>query len=550
MNKRSSLKVMSRLIGLVKPLSPIMLVAIIMGCLGYFCASFITVFGSYAALDVIENNGTNLTVYIVIVAVIAIARGILHYIEQYCNHFIAFKLLALIRDKVFIALRKLAPAKLDGKDKGNLVSIITSDIELLEVFYAHTVSPICIAFITSSVVVCFIGSFNILLGAIALTAHLTVGVVIPIIVSKKSKQSGESHRDKVGELNTYFLDSLRGLKEILQFGYKNERKAEITKLSKQIESSNREIKKYAGKTIAVTILSILCFSVIILFVSANLYIDGIIEIDAVIIPTVMLFSSFGAVSSVANLGAGLTQTIASGNRVLDILDDVPMVDEVAGGKDIIFESAQLNNVDFSYGNETILESFSLNISKNKILAIGGKSGCGKSTMLKLLMRFYDVKSGEVVISGENIKNINTKSLRENESFVTQETHIFHDTIENNIKIANINAGREEVIKAAKSASLHNFIESLPNGYDTEVGELGGTISGGEKQRIGIARAFLHNANLILLDEPTSNLDSLNEAVILKSLKEYKDKTVVLVSHRKSTTKIANNVLNMETIRKS
>ncbi len=550
MKKRTSFNVMANLIGLVKPLSPIMIIAIIMGCLGYFCASFITVFGGYAIIDIIQNNGESLSLFITVIAFIAVFRGILHYIEQYCNHFIAFKLLALIRDKVFTALRKLAPAKLDGKDKGNLVSIITSDIELLEVFYAHTVSPICIAFISSTVVICFIGSFNIFLGVIAFVAHLCVGVLIPVTVSKKSKQSGEKNREQVGELNTYFLDSLRGLKEILQYGYINERKVKITRLSEEIETSNEQIKKYIGKTYSLTNLIILVFCLLMLFVSAWFYMQNFIDISAVIIPTIMLFSSFGAVTSVANLGAGLTQTIASGNRVLDILNDVPVVKQVSEGKDITFENAQIKNVDFSYGGEDILKNFSLNIEKNKILAINGKSGSGKSTTLKLLMRFYDVQSGEVLITNENIKNINTKSLRDNESFVTQETHVFHDTIMNNIKIANINASRQEVIKAAKRASLHEFIESLPNGYDTQIGELGDTISGGEKQRIGVARAFLHNANLILLDEPTSNLDSLNEAVILKSLKQCEDKTVVLVSHRKSTVKIADTVFNIQTARQS
>ncbi len=550
MKKRSVFNVMSRLIGLVRPLAFVMIIAIIMGCFGYFCASFITVFGGYAIVDIIQNNGLNVRFYISVIAIMAVLRGVLHYIEQYCNHFIAFKLLALIRDKVFCALRKLAPAKLDGKDKGNLVSVITADIELLEVFYAHTVSPICIALITSAFVICFIGSFNILFGLIAFLAHVTVGVVIPLVVSNKSKLSGESHREQVGELNTYFLDSLRGLKEILQYGFKDKRKNEIDSFSEKIECSNKNIKNYMAKTFATTNLAILFFSVVMLFTTSFIYLNNAVDLTTIIVPTVMLFSSFGAVTSVANLGAGLTGTIASGNRVLDILDDEPLVDEVTCGNNVAFDNAKLSNVSFAYDDERILEDFSLDIEKNKILAIAGKSGCGKSTVLKLLMRFYDVQNGKVLISGEDVKNINTKSLRDNESFVTQETQIFRDTIENNIKIGNISAGHEQVVCAAKSASIHEFIESLPNGYDTEVGELGETISGGEKQRIGIARAFLHQADFILLDEPTSNLDSLNEAVILKSLKDSKGKTVVLVSHRKSTIKIADMVLDIETKRKS
>ncbi len=550
MKKRSNINVMLRLIGLVKPLSHVMIIAIIMGCLGYFCASFITVLGGFALVDIIENSGTALVTILTIIAVIAVLRGILHYIEQYCNHYIAFKLLALIRDKVFTALRKLAPAKLDGKDKGNLVSIITSDIELLEVFYAHTVSPICIAFITSCTIIVFIGSFNILLGVVALLAHLFLGVILPSIISKKSKEVGQKQREQNGNLNAHFLDSLRGLKEILQYGFMDERKESIKEHSEKMETSNKKIKSYIGKTFSATNFVILLFSIIMLFTASYLYTQNIVGLSGVIVPTIMLFSSFGAVTATANLGAGLTQTMACGNRVLDILDDEPIVKEVASGVDVSFESASIDNISFSYNTEQILKDFSLNIEKNKILGISGKSGCGKSTTLKLLMRFWDTQSGQIKISGKDIKEINTKSLRDNESFVTQETHIFHDTVENNIKVANISASEEDVIRAAKSASIHEFITTLPSGYKTEIGELGDTISGGEKQRIGIARAFLHNANLILLDEPTSNLDSLNEAVILKSLKEQSDKSIVLVSHRKSTMKIADKVVFMEALRKS
>ncbi len=549
MKNRSNFLVMKRLIVLVKPLAKVMAIAIITGCLGFFCASFLTVFGGIALIDITQNKDT-LTMFIIIIAVIAIMRGILHYIEQYCNHYIAFKLLAIIRDNVFTSLRKLAPAKLDGKDKGNLVSIITSDIELLEVFYAHTVSPICIALITSSVMVGFVMSFHIGLGIILLLAHLTVGVIIPMTLSRKSKKSGEMQRKKAGELNTYFLDSLRGLKEVLQFNYIKKRKENINTLSLEMEESNKEIKENIAKTIAFTNLSILSFCLIMLFSAITLYNNNVIDIYSAVIPVITIFSSFGAVTAIANLGTGLTQTIASGNRVLDILDEEPIVKEIINAKDITFTGVNFENVDFSYTDEVILKDFSLDIEKNKILGINGKSGSGKSTILKLIMRFWQIQKGKLLISKEDIENINTKSLRSIQSYVTQETHIFHDTIENNIKIAKLNASKEEVINACKKASIHDFIMSLKDGYDTKVGELGDTISGGEKQRIGIARAFLHNADLILLDEPTSNLDSLNEAVILQSLKNIQDKTIVIVSHRKSTMRIADEVLNMKTIRES
>ena len=548
MKTRSNINVMFRLVGIVKPLFLIMMVAIICGVLGYFCALFIPILAGYGVVSIIYGNKEIITL-IIVIGIIAIMRGVLHYVEQYCNHFIAFKLLALIRDKVFTSLRKLAPSKLDVKDKGDLVSLITSDIELLEVFYAHTISPICIAFITSSIVVCFIGNFHFLLGIVAFIAHFILGVVIPLYIAKKSKISGEKHRKNVGELNTFFLDSLRGLKETLQYNVGLNRKKNIIELSENAEKSNLEIKKQTAITNSLSSFIILIFLIIMLVTAFYLNMENIIDFKATIISILMLSASFGAVSSLANLGAGLTQTIASGNRVLDILDETPQVQDVENGIDTKFNNAKVNNITFSYEEQDILKDFSLDIEKNKILGISGKSGSGKSTILKLLMRFYDVKNGEVKISDNNIKDINTKNLRDMQSFVTQETHIFHDTIENNIKIANINASEEDVISASKKASLHEFVSSLPLGYKTIIGELGSTISGGEKQRIGIARAFLHKADLILLDEPTSNLDSLNEGVILKSIKKS-DKTFVLVSHRISTMKIANTVINMKTERQS
>ena len=549
MKKRTTFQTFLRLIKLVKPLFARMCIAIMCGSLGFFCASFLTVLGGFAILDILTKENNNISIFIII-AVIAIMRGVLHYIEQYNNHYIAFKLLALIRDKVFNSLRSLAPSKLDRKDKGNLISIITSDIELLEVFYAHTVSPICIALITSVVVVIFTASFNIYLGLIVLLSHICVGIIIPVFTSQKAKKSGGESRKNTGALNTYFLESLRGIKEICQFNYSEQRKSKIIRLSKKMENSNKQIKSYMAKTSAFTGLVIMFFSALTLFVASVMYMQGAIEIKSVIIPTLMIFSSFGAVTSVANLGAGLTSTIASANRVLDVLDEKPIVEEIKNGTDINFENAEIKNISFAYDNIDIIKDFSYSIDKNKIIGITGKSGCGKSTLLKLLMRFWEISKGEILISGTNINKINSENLRENQSFVSQETHLFHDTIENNIKIANLNANHKDVVNACKKASVHNFITTLPNGYETEIGELGDTLSGGEKQRIGIARAFLHNANLIMLDEPTSNLDSLNEAVILKSLKETKDKTILIVSHKVSTVKIADEVLNMESGRLS
>lgn len=546
MEKRTSLNVMLKLIGLVKPLVPFMIIAIITGVIGFLAATAITVLGGFALLNVIGIfNQIALKLIFILVCVFAVLRGILRYCEQTCNHYIAFKILALIRDKVFRKLRILAPAKLECKEKGNLISVITSDIELLEVFYAHTISPICIAIIISIVMTIFIGSYHYILGLIALFSYIIIGIVVPLIASKHNKEQGEIFRDKFGKMNSYMHDSLRGLKEIIQYGMGEKRNDEIGKKTEKMSTTEYLMKRNATNNFAITSLLISIFSLSILFVSLYLYSLKMINIEGVIVPTITIFSSFGSVIAVANLGSSLSQTIASGNRVLDILNEKPQVVEIINQKDISFDGAEMKDVNFAYENEKILDEITISIPKNKKIGIVGKSGSGKSTILKLLMRFWDRDDGKISYSNIDIKNINTRSLRKNQAYVTQETALFHDSIEKNILLANELATHKDVVKACKKASLHNFIVSLPNGYNTEVGELGSTLSGGEKQRIGLARAFLSGAELILLDEPTSNLDSLNEAVILKAINEEKGKTVVLVSHRESTMKIANDVFNIE-----
>ena len=533
---------MIRLIGLVKPLTGYMILAVAMGLIGHLCASFITVFGGYAILHVLHPEWSwNLTALFVAVLMFALLRGFLRYAEQACNHFIAFKLLALIRDKVFGALRRLCPAKLDGKDKGNLISIITSDIELLEVFYAHTISPICIAVLFSFVMISFIGSYHAALGGVALIAYVTVGALIPFVTSRLSGDDGVRFRTKSGQLSGFVLDSLRGLSETIQYGQGKRRMEEIDRRTEQLSKDEEHMKRIVGRNTAVTNTVILMFDLAMLFLSAKL-----VGFEGCLIVTFALMSSFGPVVALAALGATLQNTFAAGGRVLDILDECPVVEEITGKEEVDFHGAEVKNVTFAYGEETILEDVSVTIPENKIIGINGRSGSGKSTLLKLLIRFWQVRQGAVKVSGRNVEEINTSNLRDMESFVTQETHLFHDSIRNNLRIAKLNASDEEIITACRKASVHDFIMSLPKGYDTEVGELGDTLSGGERQRLGLARAFLHDAPFLLLDEPTSNLDSLNEAVILKSLHEAcADKSVVLVSHRKSTMGIADTVYSVE-----
>lgn len=540
--KRSGLNVMARLIGLVRPMLGFMLLAIAMGLLGNLCATFITVFGGYAILNVLHPEWSmSLGWVFAAVLLFALARGFLRYAEQSCNHFIAFKLLALIRDKVFGALRRLCPAKLEGKDKGDLISVITSDIELLEVFYAHTISPICIAFLFCLMMVLFIGRIHTALGVLALSAYAVVGIVIPLVTSKRSGDDGIQFRSSAGKLSAFVLDSLRGLPETVQYGQGRKRLAEMDAQTDALSQTEAHMKRTAGKNTAAVNTTILLFDLAMLFSSAKLA-----GFEGCLIATLAMMSSFGPVVSLAALGATLQNTFAAGNRVLDILDESPVAPDVTGKANVEFHGAAAENVSFSYGGEKILEDLSLNIPEGKVIGITGRSGSGKSTLLKLFMRFWPVTEGKVTVSGKSVDEINTENLRDMESFVTQQTHLFHDSIRKNLCIAKLDATEEEIIAACKKASVHDFIMGLPKGYDTEVGELGDTLSGGERQRLGLARAFLHNAPFLLLDEPTSNLDSLNEAVILKALQtECQDKTVILVSHRKSTMGIADTVYSVE-----
>lgn len=558
-NRRSAIQIMGQLIGLVKPLLIFMIAAILLGTVGYLCAIFLTILaGQVLAHGLIPQLFFRIRnprlvfmpvkTVLTIMIVIALLRGILHYLEQYCNHYIAFRLLAIIRHKVFEALQKLCPAKLESRDKGNLISIITTDIELLEVFYAHTISPICIAFLTSLFMVLFIGYYHYLAGSLALIAYIIVGVIIPVINGKLGSAEGMTFRNNFGELNSFVLDSLRGLDETIQYNQGEERKQEIIERSKQLAKQQEYLSYREGAQRSITNTVILLASFGMLFLTLFLYLNHELGFEGIITCTLSMMGSFGPVVALSSLSNNLNQTLASGERVLSLLEEKPLVEEVEGDKETndSFKGATLNHVTFSYDDETILDDYSLKLEPGKITGIHGVSGSGKSTILKLLMRFWDVHQGSITVDEEEIKQIPTKHLRNMESYVTQETHLFHDSIANNIAIAKKDATREKIMEAAKKASIHDFIMALPKGYDTEVGELGDTLSGGEKQRIGIARAFLHDAPMILMDEPTSNLDSLNEGIILKSLKESsKQKTIVLVSHRVSTMNIADTVYEMK-----
>ena len=551
--RKNGFVVMGHLLKLVTPLAHIMAFTITMGTLGFLAAIFIMVLGAMGLVNLL-NFDTHLSFSGILTAliVLAVARGALRYLEQMSGHYIAFKLLALLRDKVFSSLRRLAFVKLQDKQAGQLVSLVTNDIELLEVFYAHTIAPIMIAFFTSAILLLVFGHLSGWFVVVALAAYLTVGVILPIITTQLAREDGRRYRELVGEMNDFFLDSVRGMKEIQLFGYAKQRLDEIQQRSQKIDTAFERIKDQEAKVRVYTEVAVSAFNIIMLFTGLILFSLDKIDFSAFLIGVILLMSSYGPVIALSNLSSNLLQTLASGERVLSLLAEEPELKDVESAVDLKEVSRiDVENVNFAYGEEQILSDVSLSVKKGEILGIHGRSGSGKSTLLKLLMRFYDPKSGSIKINGESLPNINTRSLRGNMAYITQQTYIFNETIEENIRLARRDATLEEIMEAAKKASIHDFILSLPEGYQTKMTELGGNLSDGEKQRIGIARAFLHNAPIILLDEPTSNLDSLNEAMILKSLLNVKaEKLIILVSHRQSTMAICDQVIGIENGRMS
>ena len=545
MKKDSNLKLMLRMSGLVKPLAFHMLIAITLGVLGFLCAIFIPVLAAVVITHVAmgTTNFPYATIFWIMFGC-AVFRGVLHYGEQACNHYIAFKLLAILRDKVFRALRRLCPAKLESKDKGNLIFLITSDIEALEVFYAHTISPVMIAILTCIILLVMFVNLHTVYAVVALIAYVFVGICIPMLITKLGKEDGISSRKEFGELSDYTLESLRGIQDVLQYNLGNQRLDGMQAKSEALNQRQKKLKSYEGISSSVSNMAIMFFSLTMVVVSGILFVQGETDFISAVLASVLMMSSFGPVMALSNLSNNLLITMASSRRVLALLDEEPMVEEVSGKQNQDFADMKVDDVDFAYDQEVILKDFSCAFEKGKITGILGKSGSGKSTLLKLLMRFWDVNQGKITIGDSNVKELNTSNLRTMQSYVTQDTVVFHDSIEKNILIANLKASHEDVVKACKKANIHDFIMTLPNGYDTTVEELGESLSGGERQRLALARAFLHDADCILLDEPTSNLDALNEAAILQNLQQQKDKTIVLVSHRPSTLKIADHTIEM------
>lgn len=546
--RRNGLKIMASLIVLLGSLSYIMLLAIINGTLGFLCAMGVTILGSIGVAKFLGET-INMSYGLIISLTIGcgVLRGALRYLEQYSNHFIAFKLLAALRDKIFKALRVLAPAKLEGRKKGGIISMITSDIETLEVFYAHTISPICIALIVETLVLLYVGFISsFYLSLAALVSYIIIGIILPIISSKLLSDTGVRYRKSFASFNSYYLDSIKGVNDIVLNNAMKVRNKEVNSKSDELLAETKKLKHKSGITEAISYAFVSLSLIGVLILGLYLSDKNIITIPKMIMGLVAIFGSYGPVIALSALPQNLTQTFASGDRVLDLLEEKPVVREIKDGKNFSFLDLKVNNLSFKYDEASVLNNVNLEVKRGQIVALVGPSGCGKSTLLKLLLRFYETNSGDILYNNISINDINTSSLLDNVTLVSQQTYLFDDTIKENIKIAKYDATDEEIIEAAKKASIHEFIESLPDKYDTKVGQLGDNLSAGEKQRIGLARAFLSNAPLILLDEPTSNVDSINEGIILKSLKDQKEnKSIILVSHRESTTAIADRIYRIK-----
>ena len=547
--RRSGAKIMASLIALLGSLSYIMILAVINGSVGFVCAMGVTVFGAVGIAKALgEAIALSYGWIIGLTIGCGVLRGLLRYFEQYSNHYIAFRLLAVLRDKIFGALRVLCPAKLESKQKGSIIAMITSDIETLEVFYAHTISPICIAVIVSTAVflfVWFVSSWYLAL--VALVGFFTIGVVVPLISSGRLKASGVKYRAEFASFSAYFLDSIKGIKDIVLNNAGEEREKEVNKRSDGLLAETKKMKHNITRAGSAIELTVSVFVLITLATGILLVKNDMLSLGRMIIGTVTVFSSFGPVIAVGSLPGNLTQTFASGDRVLNLLAEKPAVEEVKNGKDFDYENLDVKDLSFSYDGQTeVLKDIKMHAEKGEIIGIVGESGCGKSTFLKLLLRFWERSGGEINYDDIDIDNINTNSLLKNVTMVSQSTYLFEETIEDNLRIAKSDATREEIENACKMASVHDFIMTLPDGYKTQVGALGDNLSAGEKQRIGLARAFLRGSELILLDEPTSNVDSINEGIILKALKEQKNrKSIILVSHRESTMAIADRIYRVE-----
>ena len=548
-SRMSGGRIMASLIVLLGSLAYVMVFAVINGTLGFLCSMGVTVFGAVGIAKALGEQIALSYGWIICLTVgLGVMRGALRFVEQYCNHYIAFRLLAVLRDKIFTALRRLCPAKLESKQKGSIISMLTSDIETLEVFYAHTVSPICIAITVSTAVFLFVGFVSSwYLSLVALAGFIAVGIIAPLVSSALMRDAGVKYRARFSAFNAYFLDSIKGIKDIVLNNAGDIRKKEVDDRSEELLKHTHELKYKIANATAFTEFTVSFMTLVATAVAVALALAGKISVGKAIIGVVAIFGSFGPVIAISALPGNLTQTFASGDRVLKLLGEKPVVERIEKGIKFDFDDLEVKDLYFGYEKDkAVLEDICMNAKRGEIVGIVGESGCGKSTLLKLLMRFWSKDGGEILYNGNEIETIDSDNLLDNVTMVSQSTYLFDETIADNLRIAKEDATDEELENACRQASIHEFICQMAGGYDTKAGALGDNLSAGEKQRIGLARAFLRGSGLILLDEPTSNVDSINEGIILRSLAEQKkDKAIILVSHRESTMAIADRVYRID-----
>ena len=520
--KRGVIKLISKLITLIGPFISVILLAVVNGVIGYLLAINITLFAGIAILKFLGIAiSLSYPLMFTIIILSGILRGIVRYFEQYSNHYIAFKILAILRIKIFRALRHLSLDKLEDKSKGDLVSLLQGDIETLEVFYAHTITPVLIALLTSVVMVIFMClTTSIYLGLYLILAYLIIGVIIPVIFYKGNSKFGRKYRLKMAQFEDFYLDSIYGGYEIIANNKQEMYKKEVTKRSKDLIDVTKKSEMKNNTFMNITNSVIVILNILIIVIGYSLYKNNMILNYEIILAYVVLTSSLGVLDILE-----LKSSIVDGNT--NISNVLPIT---------------FNKVSFKYDTKYILNNVNLTINKNEIVGILGPSGVGKSTILKLIMRFYDVSSGEVLINDMNIKNISYKSLYDNINLFSQSTYLFHDTILNNLLIAKSDASKEEVITACQNAGIYDYILAQKEGFNTKISDLKDNISEGEKQRLGLARVFLRKPKLLLLDEATANIDAINEGIILNALKQYsKDMSIIIISHRKSTLSICNKI---------
>lgn len=542
--RRPGALIMIRLIALVGSLAWVILLAVLGGVLGFLAAMAVPVLG---ALGIAKVLGEPVALSYLQIMVLAVAcgalRGGLRLWEQYSNHYIAFRLLAALRDRIYQALRLLCPAKLEGRQKGAILSMLTADIETLEIFYAHTISPICIAVLTCLVVLLFVGLYaSWYLALAALLGFLLIGVALPLVTSGRLRPSGVAYRREFSAFNGYFLDSVKGVREIVLHNAGPARAQEVDRRSQRLQEQTARTRRASALAAGATDLCVCLSLAAALLAGVGLYLDGQLSLDRTVVGVAAVFGSFGPVIAISALPGNLTQTLASGDRVLDLLEERPAVTPVEHGADFAFQRLDVRDLTFSYGEGPVLRGLSLTARRGEIVGLIGPSGCGKSTLLKLLLRFWEKDGGQILYNGVDVDQCNTKSLLDNATLVSQSTYLFDQTVEENLRLAKPSATQQELEEACRKASIHDFILTLPQGYQTRVGALGDRLSAGERQRLGLARAFLHDGPLLLLDEPTSNVDSLNESIILQAISQHRqDKCILLVSHRASTIAIADRV---------